>query len=267
MVKFDHSKKHDSASGGITNNISSSLIWALKQLKNKSSSDELDAEVLLAFVLKKNRSWLFSYPEKKLSAFQREKFKYLILKRARRVPVAYLTGEKEFFGYSFKVNSHTLAPRPLTEEIIDKALEWIAKNKKRPITIADIGTGSGCIIIALAKKLSEHETLNNFRFYGSDISAFALRVAKKNAILHQVEKHIKFLRGHLLIPLDCKNIDLVLANLPYLNSADIQKEPSIQKEPPIALIGDFYTELFKQIDKLKPRPTVIFEDKKGVHTC
>lgn len=242
-------------------------------------SAPLDAEILLSFASKKGREYLYTYLDKKLDIFQKIKFKYLINRRLNNFPIAYLTHQKEFYGYNFYVNRHVLIPRPLTEQMIDLALNEIkacpersrgeqkTKSKKQ-IIIADIGTGSGNIIISLIKQLQkERFNLNNFKFYASDISASTLKVAKKNAQRHGVLKYINFLKGDLLKPLQGKTIDLILANLPYLNITDVQKEPSIQKEPPGALIGDFYPQLFKQIRQRQPRPAIIFEDKTGVRSC
>jgi len=254
--------------------IKTALLWATKTL-NKTNSPELDAEILLAFVLKKNKKWLFLYPQKNLTKIQEAKFKKLASQRAKFFPIAYLTSEKEFYGFNFKITPNVLVPRPLTEGLIDQALDFIKNNKKRPLTMADIGTGSGCLIIALAKKLAETENLKNFKFYATDISAKTLAVAKKNAKLHGLSKNIKFYQGDLLKPLlnsakggsasGRKKIDLILTNLPYLTKNHVKKEKSIQKEPKTALVGNLYKKLFSSAQKLKTPVTIIYEDLKGIH--
>ena len=244
--------------------IKTALLWATKTL-NKTNSPELDAEILLAFVLKKNKKWLFLYPQKNLTKIQEAKFKKLASQRAKFFPIAYLTSEKEFYGFNFKITPNVLVPRPLTENLIDRALDFIKNNKKCPLTIADIGTGSGCLIIVLAKKLAETENLKNFKFYATDISSKALAVAKKNAKLHSLSKNIKFYQGDLLKPLLNKKIDLILTNLPYLTKNHFKKEKSIQKEPKVALVGNLYKKLFSLAQKLKTPVTIIYEDLKGIH--
>ena len=260
--------------------IKEALRWSTEKLsKGGINSASLDAEILLSFVLKKPKEFLYAYPEKKLAFWQILRLKRLINKRLKNWPIAYLTHEKEFYGYNFYVNRRVLIPRPLTEQMIERVFPEIQKRIANPsalpgtgresrIAIADIGTGSGNIIIALIKKLEKEKyNLDDFKFYATDISAAALKVAEKNARRHGVLKYITFLKGDLLTPLKNSEIDLLLANLPYLNVTEVQKEPSIQKEPREALIGDFYPQLFKQINQLWPKPLIIFEDKTGIGSC
>lgn len=260
--------------------IKPALLWAKQKLK-KSESAQLDAEVLLSFIIHKPKEFIYAHPETKLNWMQKIRFFYLIFKRAKNWPVAALTKVKEFYGRAFYVNKHVLIPRPLTEELIDKAIEYNqdqkTKNKACPersrgeqINIVDIGTGSGNIIITLIKELQKEKyDLNKFKFYATDISQAALKVAKKNARWHQVDNFITFLKGDLLKPLKDKKSDLILANLPYLNQDDLN-EPSIKKEPKLALLGN-YNEFFKQIGTIHElplphsQPTVIYEDKTGIH--
>ena len=181
-------------------------------------------------------------------------------------PIAYLTHQKEFYDYNFFVNKHVLVPRPLTEQMVDLALREIKKRHSSLVTrhtICDVGTGSGNIIISLAKELQKKYSIDDFKLYGLDISGKALKVAKKNAKLNKVDKHITFLKSDLLNTVVDKQIDLILANLPYLEADDL-KEQSITKEPKLALVGD-YQKLFKQIDSLKNKPIVIYEDKNGIN--
>jgi len=269
------------------------LIWATQKL-NKTTSPELDAEILLAFVLHKDKVWLFSHPETGLTKPQETKFKKLILKRAKLFPIAYLTGAKEFYGFNFKITPDVLVPRPLTEELVDQALKFIKNTKKRPLTIADIGTGSGCIIISLIKELQKLNAIpakswpasggKKFTFYATDISAKALAVAKKNAKFYGLSKNIRFYKGDLLKPLLNKKVDLILTNPPYLTKAHFKKEKSIQREPKIALIGsprfaveagNPFKKLFSQIQKTSAKGglasgqkipvTIMYEDLEGIH--
>jgi len=226
--------------------------------RQKINSASLDAELLLSLALKKNKEFLYTHPEKKLSLFAKLKFGYLIGRRLKNVPLAYLTGRKEFYGYDFLVNRNVLIPRPLSEKIVELALKEIQPG----FTVVDVGTGSGNILISVALELKKKYALTEFRFYGLDISAKALKVAKQNARIHKVEKQITFLESNLLEKVKNHKIDLILANLPYLEASDLN-EPSIQKEPRLALVGN-YAELFRQILNLQPKPMVIYEDKGGV---
>ncbi len=256
--------------------IKETIITAIKILKrNEIDSAPLDAELLLSYVLKKSKEFLYTYPDYQLTKAQLKKFKQLISRRIKYEPIAYLIGYKEFYGLKFIVNKHVLIPRPLSEQIIDNALKIIENKfliRDTRYMICDIGTGSGCLIITLAKKLQEQKIINQFKLYATDISARALKVAQKNAQLHQVKKHITFLKGDLLKPLikelalNAKGgrVDLIMANLPYLTKTDVKKESSIKKEPQKALVGDFYSKLFKQIKRHRSRPIIIYEDKDGI---
>ncbi len=175
----------------------------------------------------------------------------LTKKRLDNYPLAYLVGYKEFFGLQFLVNKHVLIPRPETELILEEALIIVANQNID--NIIDIGTGSGCIIITLAKLLKHHK----INFYGLDISAPALKVAQRNAKLHQV--NVKFRRGNLLQPLiPSKNFNkqtnLLIANLPYLTPRQIANSPSVSREPKLALAAEsdglkYYRQLLWQLVK------------------
>jgi release factor glutamine methyltransferase len=171
------------------------------KLKTKNiKSAQLEAGLLLAHLLKK-KEFLFTYPEKKLTTNQFNKYRALIKRRLNLEPIAYLTGHKEFYGLDFRVNKNVLIPRPETEMMVEETLKLITNNPQ-PTTIIDIGTGSGCIIIALAKELLNKELgIKDYEFFAVDNSEAALVVAQKNAKLHGVEKKIKLLKGNLLKPL------------------------------------------------------------------
>ena len=225
----------------------------------------LEAEVLVMHATNKTKEQLFKTPEAKLNCWQILKLRYFLHKRKNNWPIAYLTGHKEFYGLDFIVNKNVLIPRPLSEEIIEQALAIIKANQKRPLTIVDIGTGSGCLIIALAKTLLKTEPAENFKFLASDISARALKVAKQNTQFHGLEKNITFLQGNLLEPFINTKIDLIITNLPYLTPKHLE-ERSIKKEPRLALVGDLYPELIRQ-SKNCGSPQIIKEDLDGVATA
>lgn len=241
--------------------ISQILNKTYKKFKNAEiKSYFMDAEILLAHVLKNTREYILAHPDKKLKKLQVISYKLQVRKRLKGYSIAYLTGYKEFYGLNFTVNKHTLIPRPETELIVEEALR-ITHNTQR-ITLIDIGTGSGCIIISLAKTLLDKNLKpSTFNLIASDISKNALKIAKQNAKYHQVNRYIKFFHGNLLKPilkskiLNPKSKTIILANLPYLTPDQVKNSPSIQKEPKSALVaGDdglkFYRELLKQIKKL-----------------
>ncbi|OQY47876.1 MAG: hypothetical protein B6242_03935 [Anaerolineaceae bacterium 4572_78] len=175
---------------------------ATKHLKQHGcDTPRLDAEVILTHVLKQNRAWLYihsndSIPEKACHQFQ----KY-IHRRACREPVAYIIGTRAFFGLLFNVSSTVLIPRPETELLVETALQLI--EQKKYTSIIDMGTGSGCIAISLAVNAQ-------VKIIATDISSFALYMAKHNAICHQVMDKITFVQSDLLTGLT-GNIDLLVS--------------------------------------------------------
>ena len=144
--------------------IRETLRAAAEQIKkNEIKNPALEAEILLSHILKRNREFLFTYPGKELAIGQVKSYKKLVARRLKGEPIAYLTGQKEFYGLNFFVNKNVLVPRPATELMVEEALALITRlspealvkggNAQR-ITLVDVGTGSGCIIITLAKQMS-----------------------------------------------------------------------------------------------------------------
>jgi release factor glutamine methyltransferase len=237
------------------------LLAKAVQTLEKQKTPELDAELLLSHTLKQTREHLFSYPEKTVNLKQAETFENLIKKRKAGWPLAYLCGHKSFYGNNFIVNENVLIPRPETELLLETALSEAIKGKAQ--TIIDIGTGSGCIIISLLKKLYEQKPALAARneFLAGDISREALLIAKKNARLNNVADKIKFYQGNLLLPIinklkkNSKPI-IITANLPYLTPKQIKNSPSIKKEPLLALTAGqdglkYYRALFVQLRELQ----------------
>ena len=196
--------------------------------KNKIETPRLDAEILLAFVLNCNRLKLYTDAEKILSLDEVKKFQDLISQRAKKIPVAYLTGSKEFFGLNFFVNENVLIPRPDTEILTQLAIENLGGNK----IFADIGTGSGAIAISVCK------FVKNAVGFAVDISTAALEVAKFNAKKFGVDDRLNFFCGNLLEPLAGKNFDAIISNPPYIPTAEIKNlQAEVQTEPVTALDG------------------------------
>ncbi len=228
------------------------------KLAKTSSLSVKETEILLTFLLHKNREFLLTHPDTKISPALYRQFKILEKKRLADWSIAALTGQKEFYGLSFEVDKNVLIPRPETELIVDEILKT---NTTRPM-IVDLGTGSGAIIISLAK----HLRLAGAKFIAVDISPSALIIAKQNAKLQKLNKKIKFYRGNLLLPilksLPGKNL-IIAANLPYLTKAQIKNSPSIKREPQIALAGGkdglkYYQALFKQLKDVRYKSLSLF---------
>jgi len=229
------------------------LIWGTEKLNNsRIDSAYLDAELLLSLILKKDKEFLYTYPDFELNNKQIKKYQKLIKKRATHYPLAYIFGYKEFYGLKFQVNENVLIPRPETELLVEETLKIYKKNTEQKII--EIGTGSGCIATSLVKN-----GISNI--IATDISSKTLKVAKNNAKTHQVSSQIKFIKGSLLKPLKDKKIDVLIANLPYLDDS-YQKESSIQYEPNLALYSgkdglNDYKKLFTEISKLEHQPRYI----------
>jgi len=183
--------------------VRTALKKGLTQLRDAHvPSYTLAAELLLLHALGRDRTWLYAHPEEQVPSADAERFFALIARRAEGEPTQHLTGKQEFWGLEFEVTPDVLIPRPETEHVIEVALDRLAvrelrAGRKQTLTgeglqIADIGTGSGCIAIALAKELP------GATIYATDISSAALAVAQRNATRHNVADRIRFLEGDLL---------------------------------------------------------------------
>ena len=237
--------------------VRSALKQGLAQLRAAQvPSFTLAAELLLLHVLDRDRTWLYAHPEEQLSSAESERFFALIARRANGEPTQHLTGEQEFWGLEFEVTPDVLIPRPETEHLIEVALDRLAlrelrAGRKQTLTgaglqIADIGTGSGCIAIALARDLPAAT------IYATDISSAALAVAKRNADRHSVSGHIHFVECNLL-DITTPEFDLIVSNPPYVGrrEAETLAREVRDHEPEIALYGgkegyELYADLITQ---------------------
>ncbi len=193
----------------------------------------LDAEVLLRQVIGMDKAQLYLRMDEKIEAEAERRFWKLLEQRARREPLAYITGQKEFWSLDFSVTPDVLIPRPETEVLMEVALGRVRQRRKSQVKIADLGTGSGIIAICLAKELPEAQ------ISAVDISSAALRVARANAERHGVAERIRFLNGDLFAPLagERECFDLIVANPPYVRSGDLAAlEPEIREWEPIAAL-------------------------------
>jgi len=179
--------------------------------KNNIISAEIDAQIFFEFVTKKSREFLLANPGYKLKKREIEKIKTMVKLRSKHYPVSYIVKKKEFFGLEFAISSDVLIPRPETELIVEKALEFLKTKKKKVISVLDVGTGSGNIIISIAKNI--YPNSQKIIFFASDISEKALCIARKNSKKHQT--NINFIKSDLFTNIQGK-FDLIVANLPYV---------------------------------------------------
>lgn len=231
---------------------------------NRRELPEGEAILFLSFVLRRDTSSLIAHPEQSLSEKQGAQLDQCVERRKKHEPFSYITGEKEFFGLPFFVTPATLIPRPeteiLVEYVLDKIREQRTGNDKqgtKEISLMDIGTGSGCIPISIAKTLqSKHpDIFSGMRSVATDISSDAIAVARRNATRHGIEQSIHFQHGDLLshIPESYfQTHSLILtANLPYLSKEiyDTSSEDVRLHEPQSALQGDNHdgTTLIKEL--------------------
>ena len=189
----------------------------------------LDSEILLSQTVNKKREEILVNLDKEISEKNIKVFKKYLKRRSKNEPVAYILEEKEFWSKKFLVNKDTLIPRPETELLIDELLKMYQKKK---ISILDIGTGSGCILISLLINLKESFGM------GIDISKNAILVAKKNALLHKLSCKARFFNKSFNTVFD-KKFDLIVSNPPYIERKDIKNltEDIKRYEPRMALDG------------------------------
>jgi len=236
-------------------------------------SHTLAAELLLMHALGRDRTWLYAHPEEVISDSEVHLFTNLLARRAAGEPTQHLTGKQEFWSLEFEVTPDVLIPRPETEHVIEVALDRLGVREIRAgrkqtfsgesLQIADIGTGSGCIAVALAKELP------GATIYATDISSAALAVARRNAARHSVSDQIHFLESNLLDEASHLSLffDLIVSNPPYIGrreAATLMREVR-DHEPEIALYGgeegyELYAELIAQAAaKLKPGGILVLE--------
>lgn len=220
------------------------LKWTEQYFKQKNiESPRLDAEVLLSHILGRERIYLYVHFDEPLEPTELARYREAIKQRVQRVPVAYIIGEKEFMGLTFRVTADTLVPRPDTEILVQAAVERLRAHGEAP-RFADIGTGSGAICLSVLHFLpkAQADTV--------DISPAARAVAEENAAALEVADRITFHTGDLLAPLAGQCYDAILSNPPYIPDGDIAAlAPEVRlKEPHTALAGgkdglDFYRRL------------------------
>lgn len=218
--------------------VSATLAHGIVQLAKSSATPRLDAQILLAFTLGREREWLLTHGESFLSRAQAERFASLCEKRVSGMPVAYITGFAGFCKREFAVNEHVLIPRPETEHLVEDALAHLrskidpAAPARQLFTAFEAGVGSGAIACTIAVEIS------GTIVEGTDASLAALKVAEYNARRLNVHNRCKFYYADVVKNGTDRSYDLVIANLPYIPSADIPQKPNpVGFEPSIALDG------------------------------
>lgn len=228
----------------------------LRQIGLESAA--LDNSLLLAYALGQERSWLYAHPEYGLTDPEKALWLSCLAQRLARRPLPYIVGYREFMGMDLLVDERVLIPRPETEQLVELAQAWL--DVRPAIAVADVGTGSGCIALAIA------HIFPDLQVFALDISAGALEVAKRNADRHKLLKQISFIQGDLLSSLPMQ-VNLILANLPYVSTAEhAQLEPEIRNyEPDVALVSgqdglQHFQKLISQLEgSLAPEGSAILE--------
>ncbi len=235
-------------------NLEKTVKQASQILKNYNiCSHELDAQIILSDIMGIKKEFLITNNEINISEKVIEKYDIAIKRRIKREPVAYITGKKEFWSKNFTVNHGTLIPRPETELLIYKVIDFF---KNRKINILDIGTGSGCILLSILKELSES------RGIGIDISTKAIQIAKINSRNLNLLYRSKF-KVFDIIEFNIGKYDLIVSNPPYIPSKDIKNlsEDIKNHEPLIALDGGL--EGLDQIKKIVYKSSYLLK-KRGL---
>ncbi len=222
--------------------IGSILKWSEKYFgSHGADTPRLDAEVLLSYLLGQKRIFLYVHFDQPLTAEELARYREMVKRRAAGEPVAYICGEKEFMGLTFKVTPAVLVPQPDTETLVEAAIERL--KGKGGARVADVCTGSGAIALALAHYLPESSVT------ATDISSDALEIAKQNAEALGLSERVQFFEGDLLAPLSGETFDAIVSNPPYIPGAEIAGLPrEVRAEPRLALDGgadglDFYRRL------------------------
>ncbi|NJK80710.1 MAG: peptide chain release factor N(5)-glutamine methyltransferase [Chloroflexaceae bacterium] len=245
-------------------NIRHLLHEATVALRDATPTPRLDAELLLAHVLGWSRARLLAEYHLVPTADLQQRFRALLERRSQQEPVAYLVGSREFYGLELLVDERVLIPRPETELLVELALAHIATRRAGPLSIVDVGTGTGAIALALAQHIPPDDTT---RIYAVDIAADALAVAAVNVARHDQHQRIALLHGDLLAPLPPAlrgQIDLLVSNPPYTILSEV--EDNVRRyEPHLALDGGLeglavYQRLITQAQAwLHPQGAVLLE--------
>jgi release factor glutamine methyltransferase len=226
------------------------------RLRACSDAPRSDALTLLEATLRKPRAWIAAFGEHPLSAEDAAAFQALCDRRASGFPTAYVLGRAGFYGREFSVDQRVLVPRPESEHLVDEAIAFLGDRESE---VLDVGTGSGAIACSIA-------AATRAMVYASDISEGAILVANENVRRLHLEQRCRVARGDLLGPFAGRRFDLVVANLPYVPTADLPRAPDpVSFEPRIALDGGsdglrVYRGLLEALPAvLKPKALILLE--------
>lgn len=199
------------------------------RFKESSETPGLDAQVLLAHVLERTRTWVLAHPEIRLTPEQEVRLERFAGRLVSGEPLPYILGRWEFYGLEFEVSPDALIPRPETELLVDDALEWLRRHSGERLA-ADVGSGSGCIAVAIAVHHSQA------RVVAGDLSLPALRLAARNTARHAMQERVWCVQSDLL-PAIGRHFDLICANLPYIPRETLAGLRVRRWEPVLALDG------------------------------
>ena len=229
------------------------LQWTQQYFVQKGiDSPRLDAEILLSHVLHKERIYLYAHYDEPMNSTELAAYRDMVKQRAKRLSVAHILGMKSFMGLDFRVSTDVLIPRPETELLVENVVAMTDKNKS--VSILDMGTGSGAILISLLHYLPQAAGT------GVDISSDALQIARKNGQNLQVNTRVQWIESDLFSVLPHETFDWIVSNPPYLTASDMQHlQPEVQYDPALALFGgtdglDIYRRLAKE------SPTYVKQD-------
>jgi release factor glutamine methyltransferase len=238
-------------------NLKQALVEGTTALLNFVAEPRRDAELLLMRCLARDRAWLLTHSDELLTPAQATQYEQWLSRRARHEPIQYITGEQEFYGLTFHVTPAVLIPRPETEHLVEAALARIPHDT--PSRIADIGTGSGAIAIALANTLPQANVI------ALDLSPAALSIAQENAVKLGVADRIGFLVSDLLQAVSEEHFDIIVSNPPYVPESEMLEPQVRDYEPATALYAganglDIYERLIPQAHAvLKPGGWLLME--------
>lgn len=204
--------------------IDNALVWAAAQLEG-GESPSVDAKVMLANILDKSQTYLFTWPDKMLNATEKAEFENAVAKRKRGEPVAYIIGKRDFWTLSLFTSPDTLIPRPDTEVLVEHVLNWANENPSNALSICDLGTGTGAIALALASEIPEASVT------GVDFQQGAVNLATRNAEANGIT-NAQFMQSDWFSALTGQTFDMIVSNppyieetSPYLNEGDVRFEP------------------------------------------
>ncbi len=237
----------------MTTNIAEWRYQSKQKISKLSDSSTIEINAILCDVLEKDLSWCLANPYTQLENYQIQQLDEMLNKLIEGIPLAYVLGFCEFYGLKFHVDPNVLIPRPETELLVEEAIQWFSTHPERK-TVADVGIGSGAILVSVMNQLP------HLKGYGFDKSRDALHVAKENLESNQI-KNVQLIQKDLLSGVDNK-FDVILANLPYIPSEEVQTLNVSRFEPKIALDGgsqgvDIIKNLINQIPDHLSRPGLV----------